>query len=257
MDSFVPKANKNLGQHYLINQQAIEAICSPPANDCHIVEIGPGPGTLTKHLVNLENNFQVIEKDFRFKENLLELLNEDQILFQDGLKFDYSSLPEKTWIVSNLPYNISVPLTRAFADHQQIKWMSLMYQKEVAEKFLPPIGKKNSSSSLSCLFQTYFKINKLLTLSPGSFAPPPKVDSMVICFERIENPVLKHEDFSAFEKFLRQLFQFKRKQIAKVLKGFSEIDVSALLASQQIAENQRAEGLNLQQIQNLFEAWRV
>ena len=175
-----PKADKNLGQHYLTNQKAIEEICQPPSENCSILEIGPGPGTLTKSLSLLGNEFKVIEKDLRFKENLLEYLSEDQILFLDGLKFDYSTLPDNTWIVSNLPYNVSVPLTRAFAVHPQVKWMSLMYQKEVAEKFLPPEKKKNPSSSLNCLFQTYFKITKLITLGPGSFSPPPKVDSMVI-----------------------------------------------------------------------------
>ena len=178
MISKTPKADKNLGQHYLNNQHAIDSICTPPSQDCHILEIGPGPGTLTKQLSELGHDFQVIEKDKRFTENLLEILNEDQILFQDGLSFDYSTLPEKTWIVSNLPYNISVPLTRAFATHQNVQWMSLMYQKEVAEKFLPPANKKNPSSSLSCLFQTYFHITKLLTLGPQSFSPPPKVDSL-------------------------------------------------------------------------------
>jgi 16S rRNA (adenine1518-N6/adenine1519-N6)-dimethyltransferase len=257
MNIKAPRADKNLGQHYLTNTGAIEKICTPPEGCSFILEIGPGPGTLTKKLTLLPQRLEVVEKDRRFRENLLELMEEEQIHFQDALGFNYQDLPVDTWIVSNLPYNISVPLTLAFSQAQNVKWMSLMFQKEVAEKFLPPEDKKNPSSSLSCLFQTYFTVKKLINLKPGSFSPPPKVESTVLLFERKQTVEVAPEDFREFEKFLRALFQFKRKQIGKIMRGFSKSNIDELLASQQIPTNARAEGLNLQQIQKLFHAWRL
>src|SRR5665647_728814 len=93
------------------------------------------------------------------------------------------------WLVSNLPYNVSVPLTLSFLRIPEIKYMTLMYQKEVAEKILPK-DLRNSMGSLHVLNLTQFEISHVVNAPPGAFLPPPKVDSQVLQFKRREIPLI-------------------------------------------------------------------
>jgi 16S rRNA (adenine1518-N6/adenine1519-N6)-dimethyltransferase len=138
----LPYANKDLGQHFLIDQKVIKAICSDFMNECEgVIEVGPGPGILTEELKSATCPFHVIEMDTRFEEYLTQFITKEQITFSDALKVELDhylkerSLDQKKiWLVSNLPYNVSVPLTTKFITTPQIEYMTLMFQKEVALK---------------------------------------------------------------------------------------------------------------------------
>ena len=262
MNQKYPWANKDLGQHFLINEEVISNICHDFKSQAKaIIEVGPGPGILTQYLSKIECPYTVIEKDLRFKTYLEEWISNNQIVWGDALEanlsdlIDSKSFPKKDiWMVSNLPYNISVPLTLKFTKASEIKFMTLMMQKEVAERMLPE-GKKASKNmnSLMALTQTYFEVQKLCHVDPKSFLPPPKVDSSVLSFVRRENPIFSLEEIPSLEKFFKKLFIQRRKQMGKVLKlHFSQEKVEEVLSTLEIDSRRRAETLSLEEVHKLY-----
>lgn len=224
----LPTADKSLGQHFLRDQNIIQKICSNFKDEAEaIVEIGPGPGILTEHLAGLGLPFHVIEMDTRFGVYLDQFIKSEQITMGDALQIHLSAFflekglaGKKIWLVSNLPYNIASPLLVNFLQAPEIKYMTLMFQKEVADKVFPFATTKNFMSSLLVLTQSYFECDLLLRVPPGAFTPPPKVDSAVLTMERREIPLVPLSEFRTLEKFLRQMFSQKRKQLGGVLKSY-------------------------------------
>lgn len=260
MSKKLPWANKELGQHFLNDLKVINTITDDFKDDAkNIIEIGPGPGILTDHLTLHDLPFHVIEKDKRMIDYLYPLLKRENITFADALKVDYSEyinerkISDELWLVSNLPYNVSTPLLIKFLQVPEIKYMTLMFQKEVADKVNPFATKKNYMGSLLGLSQNYFETGLLCQVPPGAFTPPPKVDSAVITFKRIENPIIPLEEFSRFEKFLRATFQFKRKQLGKVLSTYTTKEkLKVALDELGIPITIRAEALQLDDLQKLY-----
>ena len=155
--------------------------------------------------------------------------------------------------MANLPYNISIPLFIGFLQTPQIKYMTLMFQREVADKIINKMRKKNIMGSLMALSQNYYDISILCEVAPSNFTPPPKVESTVLSLKRINNPVISLKNFSSFEKFLRSIFIYKRKQLQKVLKSYTTSEkIKSSLESLKIPFNIRGEALSLNEIQNLY-----
>lgn len=256
----LPYADKSLGQHFLRDQKVIENICNDFKSEAsNILEIGPGPGILTEFLAKHGLPFMVIEKDLRFKEYLLQFLDEEQIYMGDALKVDLEDFIAKNfkeknvWLVSNLPYNVGSPLLINFLQAPSIKQMTLMFQKEVADKVFAFATSKNAMNSLMALSQTYFECDLLLKVPPGAFNPPPKVDSAVLTMTRIENPVISLSEFLTFEKFLRLVFSQKRKQLGGILKSqYKPEMIQSIFSELNIELTVRAEALSLTQIQTLY-----
>ncbi len=258
----LPQANKALGQHFLVNQTIIEKITSDFEKVAEaIIEVGPGPGVLTESLGQKGLDLHVIDKDERFPEYLTPHVAPEKIHIQDALTLDfYQAFQDwgwgdlKVWLVSNLPYNVSTPLLIMFLKVPTIKYMTLMFQREVADKvFAIDTRKGKSMNSLMALSQTYFDVSLLCKVPPGAFSPPPKVDSAVLSFTRKEVPAVPLEDFLVFEKFLRMLFQFKRKQMGKILKSsFTPEVIERGLSELDLLPSLRAEALELSQMQNLY-----
>lgn len=253
----LPNADKNFGQHFLTDQGVIQQITTDYSDRASaIIEVGPGPGILTQHLLNHKKPFAIIEKDLRFREILEDILPTQRIAMQDALNIDFNQFISdqfvkeergNLWLVSNLPYNVSAPLTLTFIQAEEIKYMSLMYQKEVGLKILNSANKQNNNS-LHMLCSAYFDIKILCKVLPGAFSPSPKVDSIVLSFTRKESPAVPLSEFSQFERFLRNLFQQKRKQLGKVLKqnyekhivenAFSQIDISLQIRAEKLTKEQ-------------------
>jgi len=256
-----PRPNKDLGQHYLIDQKVIQNIISNHAGKYSaIVEVGPGPAVLTTHLAQKNVPFEVLEMDQRFAEYLKPILDSAQIHWGDAMQLDLSAIikNDNTWLVSNLPYNISAPLTVKFLILPKIKYMTLMYQKEVAQKIFY-FGKHSDTTmnSLMALCQNYFKVSLLTKVGRGAFNPPPEVESAVLSFERRDNPIVPISEFKSYEKFLRLLFSQKRKQIGNVLKtNFKIEDISAVFKELNIALTVRAEALDLELMQKMYFAFK-
>ncbi len=257
----LPQANKTLGQHFLVDKKVITKITEDFKDDAKaIVEVGPGPGILTESLSSHGLPLHVIDKDERFPEYLKQFVDEDKIHITDALEWDLEQgfkdwqYPEHIWMVSNLPYNVSTPLLIQFLKSPSLKYMTLMFQREVADKVFPIDTREGKAmNSLLALSQNYFKVSLLCKVPPGAFQPPPKVDSAVLSFVRHDSPVIPLEKFKSYESFLRTLFQFKRKQMGSNLKSrYPKEILEEALSSCGLERGQRAESLKLEDIQKLY-----
>lgn len=261
----LPYADKSLGQHFLRDQNVIQKICSDFKDEAEaVLEIGPGPGILTEHLAKIEKPFLVIEKDTRFQVYLEQFIKPSQITMGDALQIRLSEFfkekqidAKKIWLVSNLPYNVASPLLINFLQAPEIQFMTLMFQKEVADKVFPFATTKNFMSSLLVLSQSYFECDLLLKVPPGAFQPPPKVDSAVLTMKRRETPLVPLAEFHALEKFLRQVFSQKRKQLGGIMKSFYKAeDLAKHFGDLGIPLTIRAEALTLEQVLELYRRLR-
>lgn len=253
-----PVANKSFGQHFLNSPTVINKITSPlPEGVDAIVEIGPGPAVLTPHLAKYNLPIFVIEMDERFVELLSPVVGPDHIYRQDALEFDWRKfLDEKSfksiWLVSNLPYNVSVPLTLSFLRIPQITHMTLMYQKEVAQKILPN-DPRNAMGSLHAMCLSQFELKHVVYAPPGAFIPPPKVDSQVLGFKRKAQSDIPLSEIDQFEKYLRLVFAQRRKQLGGILKNDWGSDIALKrLADAGLDPQVRAEAISYRDVLKLF-----
>ncbi len=262
----LPIADKALGQHFLKDQKVIHEICHNFSNVAEaILEIGPGPGILTEHLAKHKLPFYVIEKDTRFPPYLEQFINSSEITIADALAINLSEFineknlsQKKNWLVSNLPYNVGSPLLINFLQTPEIKYMTLMFQKEVADKVFPFATTKNFMSSLLVLSQTYFNCELLLRVPPGAFSPPPKVESAVLSMTRREMPLIPLAQFKNLEKFLRLMFSLKRKQLGGILKStYPASKIETIFKSENILLTIRAEALTLEQVLALYRKFQA
>jgi len=223
---------KRFGQNFLIDDQIVERIVatiSPKKND-NIVEIGPGMGALTFPLLEHLDHLSVIEID-RDLISLLELNKQEKLTIYeaDALKFDYGQISNNLRIVGNLPYNISSPLLfHLLSSKNQIKDMTFMLQKEVADRIFARHGNK-AYGRLSVMMQTFFEVELMFTVSKESFYPKPKIDSSIIYLKTRVNPLT--ENIKLLEKIVRVSFSQRRKTLKNCLKSTlsqeqTEIDLS-------------------------------
>ena len=212
------RLNKNLGQNYLIDKNKRDQIINfgNITQDDVVLEIGTGIGTLTIELAKKAKKVIAIEQDSNISEILNQRLKEEKIdnvevINEDALKIEF---PKFNKIVSNLPYQISSPITFKFLDYD-FDLAVLMYQKEFADRMNGEVGSKNYSRLSAML---YFKcdIKKLTDVSCESFIPKPKVDSTVISLTPKESKLDKDE-FEVYSKFTKALFQHRNKKIRNAL----------------------------------------
>jgi 16S rRNA (adenine1518-N6/adenine1519-N6)-dimethyltransferase len=140
-----------------------------------------------------------------------------------------------------------------FLQATEIEYLTLMFQKEVADKVFPFSTTKNFMGSLHALTQAYFDCSLLCKVPPGAFSPPPKVDSAVLSMVRKKTPLVPMEEFRTFEKFLRVLFAQKRKQLGGLLKSSFPIElIHTSFESLGIPLTIRSEALTLEQVIDLY-----
>ena len=212
------KLNKNLGQNYLIDKNKRDQIIN--FGNIHkedvILEIGTGIGTLTIELAKKAKKVIAIEQDENICKILAKRLKDEKIdnvelLNEDALNVEF---PKFNKIISNLPYQISSPITFKFLDYD-FDLAVLMYQKEFANRMNGKVGTKNYSRLSAML---YFKcdVEKLTDVSSESFIPKPKIDSTVVKLTPKENKI-SEEDFKIYSKFTKALFQHRNKKIRNAL----------------------------------------
>lgn len=212
------KLNKNLGQNYLIDKNKRDQIIGfgNITKDDVILEIGTGIGTLTIELAKRARKVIAIEQDSKICAILAERLEDEKIdnvelINDDALKVDF---PPFNKIISNLPYQISSPITFKFLDYD-FDLAVLMYQKEFASRMNGKVATKDYSRLSAML---YFKcdVEKLTDVSNESFIPKPQIDSTVVRLTPKENTVTD-EDFEIYSKFTKALFQHRNKKIKNAL----------------------------------------
>ena len=212
------KLNKNLGQNYLIDKNKRDQISNfgNINKEDVILEIGTGIGTLTIELAKKAKKVIAIEQDENICKILAKRLKDEKIdnvelLNEDALNVEF---PKFNKIISNLPYQISSPITFKFLDYD-FDLAVLMYQKEFANRMNGKVGTKNYSRLSAML---YFKcdVEKLTDVSSESFIPKPKIDSTVVKLTPKENKI-SEEDFKIYSKFTKALFQHRNKKIRNAL----------------------------------------
>jgi len=222
------RPRKRFGQNFLHDQNVIQRIVNAihPQRDQHLVEIGPGQGALTTQLLPLMGVMDAVELDRDLLEPLQEKcasLGQLNLHSADALKFDYCQLynPEeqKLRIVGNLPYNISSPLLfHLMTQRHCIKDLHFMLQKEVVQRITAQPG-NGHYGRLSIMLQYFCETEMLFTVSPGSFFPPPKVDSAVFRLIPRQAPLLKAENETLLSRIVSISFGQRRKTIRNNLKG--------------------------------------
>lgn len=207
------RADKSLGQHFLVSERVVEKIVACCDGFAGILEIGPGPGVLTRPLTEHGHTVTALEVDTRMAEVLHDFAPRAQLVVGDALTTDLgallASLPEPRAVVSNMPYNITGPLLGAVTDRRGLFAKAvLMMQKEVADKVLAEAGDR-ARGALSVAMQAQFKITRVASVPPGAFLPPPKVSSTVLALE----PIAESDQLTELLRLVRAGFEQPRKTL--------------------------------------------
>ncbi len=246
-------AKKSLGQNFLISDHVVNKITVAVKKNQidHLIEIGPGPGALTRHLFEGDYQLTLIELDRMFSKYWKDKLEGNVGTYQkvlieiDALRADWDSIILKgknNFLVSNLPYQISssILIDRSI-DENPLMGMALMFQKEVAQR-IKSSSKDSNYGMLSVVAQTFWKIETLLEASSGDFSPAPKVASRVLTFERKESPII---DKKRYLKFVKQCFVHPRRMMIgnlqeghlvkdQLLQAFKELEISEKTRPQEL-----------------------
>ena len=254
-------AKKKFGQNFLHDKNIINQIVKASNSEGkNIVEVGPGPCLLTK--IVLEKNPKsvlAIETDKSFLP-ILNKIKEDyplkfNFIIQDILKVDLDNLIKDNYsIVSNLPYNISVPfITSLIEKNQPVKWdsLTLTVQKEVADRMLAEVDSRQYGR-LSVLTKWRSYIEKVCDIKPTCFIPEPKVMSTVIKIRPKNN--ITSPSVESFKKIASAAFGFRRKTLKKSLSQLG-IDGEELAKRANIDPKLRAQNLTIEDFCNLSEVY--
>jgi len=220
-------ADKGFGQHFLLDLNICRKIArsAAPLASATVIEIGPGPGGLTRALIEAGAFVFAVEKDPRFAPMLSDLaLAADgrlRVQYADALKIDEAALiapAVSAQIVANLPYNVATPLlvkwlTGAFQPSE----MTLMFQKEVAERIVAPPGGRDYGR-LAVLAQALCEARIVMELPARAFTPPPKVTSAVVRLTRRARPPAP-EVIAALQRVAQAAFGQRRKMLRSALRA--------------------------------------
>lgn len=244
--------NKRLGQNFLLDSNITDKIVRhiPNIAGATILEIGSGPGALTRSLLaSNANKIYALE----FDSNMIKLLNilheyypkKMTILEADALNFAEESLPEEKLIIAgNLPYNISVPLLFKWLDKiEKFSSLTLMFQKEVADRICAKPGTK-SYGVLSIMAQFCCEISLDFDISPECFYPPPKIWSSVVTLVPKRNQQYNKKLKPYLYKIVSTAFNQRRKTLRNSLAPIAS-NISEILEKAEINEKLRAENLSL------------
>lgn len=256
------KAKKGLGQHFLIDEKALETIviAAELSPEDIVIEVGPGLGVLTIELARRAGKVIAVELDTKLasllKRRLASLPNVN-IVNADILKVSPSQLlgGENNYkVVANLPYYVTSPILRYFVEASpKPSLMVVMVQKEVGIAIAASPGKM---SLLAISLQVYSKPKIISYVSSQSFYPPPKVDSAIVRFDLFPEPAVKIADIDGFFKVVRCGFSSPRKQLRNSLAHGLEVkpaEVGLLLEKARIEPQRRAETLSLEEWARLYE----
>lgn len=248
--------NKKLGQHWLHDEDVLEDMCleAQVSQSDTVLEVGPGLGTLTRHLAQHAGQVIALEFDPRLAENLQQnpIAPNVQVTPGDILKFDLGTLPRDYKVVANLPYYITSKIVRLLLESNNPPQLAtILVQKEVAERMAAQPG---DMSILAVSVQYYCEVQLGPVVPAHLFTPPPEVDSQIITLTRRTQPLFTDVDTRDFFKVVRAGFGEKRKKLRNSLHGGLRLDkdlIEEILKQTSLPENARAEELSLADWHNL------
>lgn len=242
---------KKYGQNFLNDEKVISNIANsihPNENDL-VIEIGPGSGALTKYLKGFNCNVICYEIDTELDQYLSKYKSDKlNIIYNDFLKCDVISdiskiKYENLYIIGNLPYYITTPIIlRIIELNLNIKEMVFMVQKEVAKRFSSKPGNREYGS-ITVLLNYFYNIESLFVVNRSKFTPVPNVDSAVIKFNSKESLSV---DFDKFNKFIKDAFLMKRKNLRNNLKNYDLDKIDSILSKYGFSISNRAEEIPLE-----------
>lgn len=266
----VPRRRPPLGQHFLTDRRILERIVDAlePSPSDVVLEIGAGPGTLTRVLAERVGRVIAIEKDRR----LAEILKHEgrgagdgfQVVVGDALRLDWHALLSETRLPSlvpgpfkiagNIPYQITTPLIDKALVPPWPQLIVFLMQAEVADRMAAPPGSK-VYGALSVGVQSLCQVEHLFGVAAGAFRPPPKVRSAAVRLRPLTTPLVEPAWAGGFRAFVTGCFSRRRKQLRNVLSavtGRSADEVVSWLESLGISHTRRPETLSPEQFVQLF-----
>lgn len=255
------RANKKLGQNFLINEEIINQIIEKAnvnKNDT-IIEIGPGLGSLTAKLLENANKVIAIELDSNMSNILKErfcLYDNFELIEKDVLKVDLNEIVEKydsVKVVANLPYYITTPIIMKLLEERlKLKSITVMVQKEVGERFCAvPNSKEYGAITISINY--YTKPEIIINVPKENFEPMPEVDSCVIKLDVRNVPPVELKNEKDFFNLIKAGFSQRRKTINNSLAsmGISKEKIKNVLEKLGIDSKLRAENLTMEQFADI------
>ncbi len=241
---------KSLGQHWLKNRDVLVGIAEAAAitPEDTVLEIGPGLGTLTSELLRRAKKVVAVELDDglvaklpgQFPGKALEVVH------QDILSFDVSTLPENYVVVANVPYYITSKIIQLLTTAQnKPRTIVLLIQKEVAVRLAAKAG---DMSILAVSAQIYAEVSLGEVVPAALFTPPPKVDSQVVILHTRPTPLVDDAQEKAFFRIVKAGFSAKRKKLRSSISSglhISKLEAETLLNKADINPNDRAEELSI------------
>lgn len=264
MKKYNIRANKSLGQNFLISEQVVNEIVESSKIDKEdlVIEIGPGLGTLTKYLLKKAGKVIGIELDKKMVEILqdrFKLYNNFELYQQDVLKIDLKHLIKKekentnikkVKIVANLPYYITTPIIMKLLEEKlDLESITVMIQKEVADRLIAIPGEKETGAITYAVY--YYAIAEaILEVPKESFIPEPEVTSKVIKLNIRKEPPIEVQDKELMFKIIKSAFMQRRKTLINALNNAkifqNKEEGNQILESLKLDESVRAEKLTLE-----------
>jgi 16S rRNA (adenine1518-N6/adenine1519-N6)-dimethyltransferase len=258
------RPRKRFGQHFLESAwvaKLIQALDPQPGET--FLEIGPGRGALTVPLAARARNVVAVEIDRDLAAALPALLPDVRVVQADFLDVDLTELlrnePAPVRVVGNLPYNVASPilfkLLHDADDGRLLRDATLMLQKEVADRLVAKPG-SDDYGALAIQVALLADADRILSLPPGAFRPPPKVKSAVVRL-RFRDPTVDVGDRSTFERLVRGLFLQRRKTLANALKPVADAagrSAAELIELARVDASKRPEALTLDDMARLARA---
>lgn len=269
MKKYNIRANKSLGQNFLINEEVVKNIveCSNIEKEDLVIEIGPGLGTLTKYLLEKAGKVICIELDtkmLQILEDRFSLYDNFELINNDVLKVDLKNIIEKektqgkikqVKIVANLPYYITTPIIMKLLEEElELESITVMIQKEVADRLIAIPGDKNTGAITYSVYY-YASSEAIMEVPNSSFIPEPEVTSKVVKLNIRKEPVVTPKDKEKMFKIIKYAFTQKRKTLLNSLTNNKIFENKQqgieILNSLQINENCRPEELTLEQFKKI------
>jgi 16S rRNA (adenine1518-N6/adenine1519-N6)-dimethyltransferase len=253
---------KSLGQHWLKDESTLQTIADAGEIDSSdvVLEIGPGLGTLTRHLTIRAKRVVAVELDRSLASELPKRITAKNldVANEDILNFDLTMMPPHYKVVANIPYYLTSNLLRVLSESKNPPAvMVLLVQKEVAERIASHPGKM---SILAISVQLYYEARLGPVVPASLFSPPPKVDSQIIILRRHFHPLFKNLDNKTFFRLVKAGFSTKRKKLRSSLAGglgISREEADEMLLAAEVNGDLRAEALSLEQWYRLYTQYAV
>lgn len=264
MKKYGISANKKLGQNFLIDEKVVDTIVekSHISNEDLVIEIGPGLGTLTSHLLQKAGKVIAIELDTRMLHILndrFSMYNNFEIINEDVLKVNLKKIIsnnkngqiKNAKIVANLPYYITTPIVMKLLEEKlDIELITVMVQKEVADRLTAVPGEKNTGAITYTVYY-YAEPSEILTVPNSSFIPEPEVESEVIKLQIKKAPPVQVTDEEKFFRIIKLAFMQRRKTLVNALSNSdlfeNKTQIEKILQELNIDARVRGEKLTIEQ----------